>query len=214
MNILGIIPAREGSKGIQHKNIYPLCGKPLIEHTLDEAMNSSLESMIISTDSKYYADKYKNYNIRLRPDKLAQDDTPILPVVLDVLSCTHGVDAVMILQPTSPLRLSYDIDLALLHFEMSKASSLYSGYYMGLKTKNKVYDKHTIAPHFQRNGAIFIAKTELIKQGKLWDENVYEYEMPKSRSIDIDDMDDMFMAESILKNRKENEYESDIDRLR
>jgi len=70
---------------------------------------------------------------------------------------------------------------------------------MRIKTKDKLDSKNN-PRHFQRNGAIFIASRELIEQGKLWDENVIEFEMPFSRSIDIDTMEDMFIAESLIKN--------------
>jgi CMP-N-acetylneuraminic acid synthetase len=111
------------------------------------------------------------------------------------------LDAICLLQPTSPLRTTEDINNAIKLFIESGASSLYSGYYMGIKHKNKVYDKHTSEKHFQRNGAIFIAKRELIEQGKLWDDDAIEFEMPLSRSIDIDTMDDMFIAEALLEKR-------------
>jgi N-acylneuraminate cytidylyltransferase/CMP-N,N'-diacetyllegionaminic acid synthase len=104
----------------------------------------------------------------------------------------------MILQPTSPLRTVEDINGAIECFEKSNATSLYSGYYMGLKHKEKTYDKWQDKPHFQRNGAIFIVTKQLLEQGKLWDENVVEYEMPKSRSIDVDTMEDIRMAEALL----------------
>jgi CMP-N-acetylneuraminic acid synthetase len=111
------------------------------------------------------------------------------------------IDAVCLLQPTSPLRTHEDIDNAIKLFEESDANSLYSGYYMGIKHKDKAYDKHTSEKHFQRNGAIFIAKRKLIEQGKLWDDTVIEYEMPLSRSIDIDTIDDMRIADALLQYR-------------
>jgi CMP-N-acetylneuraminic acid synthetase len=101
-------------------------------------------------------------------------------------------DTIMLLQPTSPLRTAEDINKAISLYD---GRSLYSGYYMPLKTKDKPYSGEQ---HFQRNGAIFITPVELIKQGKLWDDSVIEFEMPESRSTEIDNMDQWFMAESIL----------------
>ncbi len=207
--ILGIIPARAGSKGIKGKNMYPLNGKPLIEYTIDAARRSkSILDVVVSTDMQEIHDTYfKEYDSLFysvdRPPHLAQDDTPMVDVLQDVISskCPRWAKAVVLLQPTSPLRTAEDIDRAIKAFINSTASSLYSGYYIGIKHKEKPYDKHSCKPHFQRNGAIFIAKRELIEQGKLWDDDVIEFEMPKSRSIDIDTMDDLFMAEAILQRR-------------
>lgn len=199
--ILGIIPARAGSKGIKDKNIYPIAGKPLIEWTF---LNSEyIDDYVISTDIEKYIGRYY---VHKRPSDLCQDDTPMIDVVKDAIrhyeSKNHiYVDVVVLLQPTSPLRTTKDIDNAIKIFEESGANSLYSGYYIGIKHKDKVYDKHTSEKHFQRNGAIFIAKRELIEQGKLWDNTVIEFEMPLSRSIDIDTMDDMRIAEALLEYR-------------
>jgi CMP-N-acetylneuraminic acid synthetase len=196
--ILTIIPARSGSKGILNKNIFPICGKPLIEYTIDAVENSRIDHRyIISTDS------YLNYNNSIvRPSHLATDDAKAIDVMKHALDKYDSIfiDSVCYLQPTSPLRTAEDINSAIREFQITGASSLYSGYYMGIKHKDKTYDKHQQKPHFQRNGAIFLARKELIRQGKIWDENVIEFEMPKERSIDIDDMSDMFIAESLIKN--------------
>ena len=202
--ILGIIPARAGSKGIPNKNTYPLLNKPLIEYTTEIMAQSNLEDGFIYTNDVWIQQKYKTWGIK-RPEHLSENDTPMLPVIQEALKQYEiwgrtKVDAVMILQPTSPLRTIGDINKAIKAFKESGSDSLYSGYYMGIKHKEKTYDKHQDKPHFQRNGAIFIASRELIDQGKLWSDNVIEFEMPKSRSIDIDDMDDMFIAESLIKN--------------
>lgn len=177
----------------------------MIWHTIDDVMESNINDWLISTDIKKLCGMPGIY--LKRPPELAQDNTPMLPVIQHAVNeyekmvGTH-VDAVVLLQPTSPLRTAEDIDRAIQLFKDSNADSLYSGYYMGIKHKARAYDKHTEKPHFQRNGAIFIARRELIDQGKLWSDNVIEFEMPKSRSIDIDDMDDMLMAEAILKHRE------------
>lgn len=209
MFILGIIPARGGSKGIKRKNLHPLNGKPLIEYTIDAARRSKrILDVVVSTDMQEIHDTYfREYDSLFysvdRPPHLAQDDTPMVDVLRDVISSKYlmWVNAVVLLQPTSPLRTTDDIDQAIELFANSNVSSLYSGYYIGIKHKEKPYDKHLCKPHFQRNGAIFIAKRELIEQGKLWDEDVIEFEMPKSRSIDIDDLDDLFIAEAIIQRR-------------
>jgi CMP-N-acetylneuraminic acid synthetase len=174
----------------------------LIGYTVEVAR--ILDDWCISTNDERILSMYLNDCIR-RPDKLAQDNTPMLPVIKNTVSqyeeiTGYKVDAVCLLQPTSPLRTVEDINQAIALFNESNADSLYSGYYMGVKHKEKTYDKHTEKPHFQRNGAIFIIRRDLLDKGKLWSENVIEYEMPKSRSTDIDDLDDIFMCESLIKN--------------
>jgi CMP-N,N'-diacetyllegionaminic acid synthase len=205
MNILGVIPARAGSKGIKNKNIYPICGKPLIEWTIEEIMCSSLDNYVVTTDDRRTFITYTN--ALLRPSHLARDDSHIIDELRRILyrPVCREVDAIMLLQPTSPLRTAEDIDNCIKLFKESDANSLYSGYYIGIKHKDSVYDKHTSPKHFQRNGAIFITKRELIEQGKLWDDTVIEYEMPLSRSIDIDTMDDMMIAEALLKHRNRSD---------
>ena len=197
---LAIVPCRAGSKRITSKNMYPLNGIPLFEYTIKAALDSNLDDVVISSDSFNYVHKLCKFIVR--PRELARDDTPMIPVVQDVLetyeiSFGKKVDAVCLLQPTSPLRTAEDINKALVAFRDSNVNSLVSGYYMGLKT-SVPYDKH--APkHFQRNGAIFLTKRELIDKGMLWDEYVYKYEMPFSRSIDIDEPDDMRLAEALIR---------------
>lgn len=104
------------------------------------------------------------------------------------------------LQPTSPIRHKEHLLESYRIIKESNASSLYSGYNLKLKTKDSVYNKHTSKNHFQRNGSIFITKRELILDGKMWDDDAIEYEMPLSMSVDIDNMDEMFIAESLIKN--------------
>jgi len=203
--ILGIIPARGGSKGIKDKNIYPLCGKPMIEYTIQAAEKSMLDDWFVFTD-KYT--EYKTYGI-IRPSKMSkgkkEDIFTWLPYAIEQyeLMFDKCVDAIMLLQPTSPLRTVNDIDGAIECFndnQLIESDSLYSGYLLRLKTKDKRFNKATDKAHFQRNGAIFITRRDLLNKGKLWSDNVIEYVMPSYRSVDVDDMDDVFIAGSILKN--------------
>lgn len=203
--VLGVIPARRNSKSIVRKNLYPLNGRSLIEYTIDAAKKSCLDDYIISTDDEEIRKKYRK--AIWRPCELALDDTPMVPVIqhaVHVYEKSRGkkVYAVVTLQPTSPLRTAEDIDESIRLFKESGTNSLYSGYYLGIKYKDRLYDKHKEKPHFQRNGAIFITNRELLGQGKLWSGNVIKFEMPKYRSIDIDDLEDMFIAEAILKHRE------------
>ena len=123
MKILGIIPARGGSKGIPKKNIKLLNGKPLIAYTIEAALASNLDRVIVSTDCKEIAGISKEYGaeVIIRSFNLAEDTTPTLPVLQHVVSKLEvEFDAVMTLQPTSPLRTSKHINEAIELFESDK----------------------------------------------------------------------------------------------
>jgi len=114
MFVLGLIPARGGSKGIKDKNIYPLCGKPLIEYTIEAAEKSELDDWFVFTD-KYT--QYRTYGIK-RPANYSKGEyASILKwlryAVEQYEKVKQSIDAVMILQPTSPLRSVDDIDNAI-----------------------------------------------------------------------------------------------------
>ena len=112
-NVLGVIPARGGSKSIPGKNIAPLLGRPLIAYTCEAAIGSKLMSrVIVSTNDRDIAEAAEKCGVEalfLRPEALSQDETPSLPVVQHAVEWLaeneeYRADAVMILQPTSPLR--------------------------------------------------------------------------------------------------------------
>lgn len=197
--MLGIIPARKGSKGIIDKNIKNMCGKPLIQWTIDAV--KGIMPVIITTD---YEHDFGIEKIK-RPDYLCKDDTPMLPVIQHAIKEYEKyhfgkVTSVCLLQPTSPLRLQEDID-SCIFLHVMKCKPVMSGYSLQIKEDGKVFDKHKVGYHFQRNGAIFIATRKMIDNGEVFNQYSLRYEMPFSRSIDIDSDDDWFVAESILKNR-------------
>lgn len=215
--ILGVIPARTGSKGILNKNIYPLCDKPLIQWTIDVVKESKIDDFIITSDSIDICNFAEKFVLRFK--ELAEDDTPMLPVILHAIEKYEAawrkhVDLVMIIQPTSPLRTTNDINNAIELYKKNNNKCLVSVVKMpNLKkfydsggnplSEQTAYDKHIDSPVYMRNSAIFISSRKLINEGKIFDDNPCIYEMPLSRSIDIDTLDDMYICESILKNPKE-----------
>jgi CMP-N-acetylneuraminic acid synthetase len=114
MSVLALIPARGGSKGIPKKNIKYLAGKPLIEWTIGSAQKSvCIDRVVVSTDDpdiKFLASSLGADIPFDRPDDLAQDETPTILTVLHAIERLPGYDWVLVLQPTSPLRSSEDID--------------------------------------------------------------------------------------------------------
>src|SRR5476649_611625 len=116
MRFLGIIPARGGSKGVPGKNILPLAGKPLIVWTIEAAKASgAIDRLVVSTDDEAIAAVARDFGVevRIRPAALAADDTPTRPVLEHVVKELEGegevFDAMVTLQPTSPLRLPHHI---------------------------------------------------------------------------------------------------------
>lgn len=134
MKYLAVIPARAGSKGLPNKNITNLAGKPLIAWSIEQALSTpSIDTVCVSTDSEEIANIAQSYGASTpfqRPSVLAQDDTRTEPVLLHALEWYEKneeyFDAVVLLQPTSPLRHNGRIEQAIRQFELQKSDSLVS----------------------------------------------------------------------------------------
>lgn len=217
MKILGIIPARGGSKGIPKKNIKLLNGKPLIAYTIEAALTSNLYRVIVSTDCEEISNISKEYGaeVMMRPSHLAEDKTPTLPVLQDViLKLNEKFDAVMTLQPTSPLRTLEDINKSIEIFSSDKeADSLVSvvevphsympeklmslnGKY--LTGNSQVKRRQEVSTIYARNGAaIYITKTEKLSE-YIFGGKILPYFMSKIKSFDIDDIEDWKIVERLI----------------
>jgi len=134
-DVIAIIPARGGSKGIPKKNLRPVAGKPLIAWTIEQARASVLFRRIeVSTDSEEIAEVARNYGAEvpfLRPAELATDTSPTEPVLIHALDWLERNEEykpllVTLLQPTCPIRKPGSIDRALKHFNAQQANSLLS----------------------------------------------------------------------------------------
>src|SRR4051812_8491949 len=109
MRVLGLIPARGGSKGVPRKNLRPLCGKPLLQYTVEASRSASaLGLVVLSTEDDEIAELGRTLGVRVlpRPAALAADDTPMLPVAQHAVVALEAEgsrwDAVCLLQPTCP----------------------------------------------------------------------------------------------------------------
>lgn len=225
LRILGLIPARGGSKGLPRKNLALLCGKPLITYTIEEAKKAqSLDRIIISTDDEEIAEVSKKLGVEvpfLRPNSLAKDSTSTIDVVIHALNWllqneSYSPFAVALLQPTSPLRGSSDIDNAVRVFLEKEADSVVSvcevecsPYWFKIIKDGKIYPflKSRMSelprqkqPKFYRpNGAIYIVKKDIVmKERTFYTKNTFAYFMPRENSIDIDTLFDLKFAEVIL----------------
>lgn len=231
INIIGIIPARAGSKGIPGKNIKLLCGLPLLAYTINEAKKSRyLSDIILSTDSLEIAEIGRKFGANvpyLRSTGLATDNISVIPTLLDCLKNAEknyktNMDFIIMLQPTTPLRLVDDIDNALeLLFEKDADSIIsvspviqhpYYMYYLDRDrkvkplpdTKNSLNKRRQEFPQiYIRNGAIYAAKVDFFKRMKyIYDENSIVSIMPFERSININDEVDWILAEYFLYRRE------------
>jgi CMP-N-acetylneuraminic acid synthetase len=229
MGIVGLIPARGGSKGIPGKNIAPCAGRPLIAWTCEAAKASvRLVNTIVSTDSEAIAQVARDWGIEVpfvRPAELALDSTPSLDVMLHALEWFEGsgasVTALMLLQPTSPLRTQRHIDDAIDQFIGSGADTLVSvievshryhpsslvrerdGWifpYQG--SEHAVNRQQDMSGLYARNGpAILIASPNILRSGRLYGERTRPYRMQLDDSVDVDTPIDLEYADFLLNRR-------------
>lgn len=224
--ILAIIPARGGSKRLPHKNILKLKDKPLIAWSIESAKNSKyIDKLILSSDDEKIVDVAKKFGCEVpfvRPKELAQDETRSIDVVLHALkTLKESYDYVILLQPTSPLRTTQDIDEAIeLCFE-KKATSIIGVCEMEhsplwantldetMSMENFLDDKYNNSrsqdlPTFYRiNGAFYMSKVESVLKDKTFfvKENIFAFLMSQEHSVDIDTELDFVVAEAVLKER-------------
>lgn len=237
-SVLCIIPARGGSKGVPRKNVKLLNDKPLIVYTIEAILQSSLSQIcrvLVSTEDTEIASVAMEAGAEvpfLRPVELAQDQTTgndVIDHVLDELNRTEGYqpDYIMILQPTSPVRLSTDIECA---FEIASnevcdavisvtkvkehplimRSIDQNGYIRDILPNHEgITRRQDFQDIYRFNGAIYIAKLTAWNQyhNFVSMSNVLPYIMPQERSIDIDDFMDWQIAEILIKEVSKNEVE-------
>ncbi|MFF5996799.1 acylneuraminate cytidylyltransferase family protein [Lysinibacillus sp. KU-BSD001] len=218
---LAVIPARGGSKGVPRKNIKLLAEKPLIAWTIEAAKKSKyITTTIVSTDDEEIYAVAKEYGAEvpfMRPAHLAADDTPGVAPILHAIEQCPGYDYVVVLQPTSPLRTTEDIDGAIekileneLAFCVSVVEATQSPYWMYTFKEHGVMQPLIDTPLVVRrqdlpkayilNGAIYVAKVEELKKTKNFlTPTTIAYEMPEERSFDIDVERDFFVCEWMMK---------------
>jgi len=228
--LLAFVPARGGSKGIPRKNLAVLAGRPLIQYTLEAALgSSSVDEIFVSTDDEEIARFCERLGIVMhyrRPAELAGDDSPLMPAI------EHGLRAyerdrgrlpeeLLLLQPTSPLRIAQDIDGAVAEFRSRRADSLVGVHRMAehpyecVKTLPGGWDYLEHPPqavtrrqdyqggYFFINGALYLVRTDvLLMRRTLIEPGVtHLYEMPRERGIDVDSPLELAYAEALLASR-------------
>lgn len=232
MKILGVITARGGSKGIPGKNIKKLADRPLIAYTIQAAKDSGVfDRIIVSTDDGAIAAVAAEEGCEapfMRPKELARDDTPHLAVLQHAVQWLkeqeqYEPDAVMILQPTAPLRTSIHIKEAIALFQKTAADSVVSisavpGHYnphwqftvdeanrmkifTGEPFSNIICRRQDLPLTYARNGAIYLFKTGLLFDAadpSFYGADVAGYMMDGQYSVNLDTMDDWEEAEQMI----------------
>ena len=224
--MIAIIPARGGSKGLPGKNVRPLNGKPLIAYAIEAALKAKhIDRVIISTDDEEIARVAVEHGAELpfmRPAELASDTA----MAIDNYIYTIGrlekeggkpIDAFVVLQPTSPLRIAEDVDGAIEMFEHKGADSVISycqeahpvtwhkfldeeGRFVDIFDSN-IKNRQENRVSYYPNGAVYVFRTAMIRERRYYTSKSYAYVMPRSRSVDIDFIEDFEYAEFLLKRK-------------
>lgn len=224
--IVAIIPARKGSKGITNKNITLLNGIPLVEHTINQAINVKIiDKIIVSTDSEEICDIAKKYDIAvngLRPEALSNDTAILYDVLRYEINnynlIESGYEVLVLLQPTSPLRQSYMIENALIDFIDENQQSAVSVSEVEenpifMRTINgennlvKVLEidstirRQDLPKYYRVNGMIYINKVyDIANKYISLNDNISPIIIPKEYAVDIDTVDDLKIAQQAIDN--------------
>ncbi|WP_312627715.1 acylneuraminate cytidylyltransferase family protein [Scandinavium sp.] len=222
LKVLAIIPARGGSKRLPGKNKKMLHGKPMITWTIEAAMNASgISTVYVSTDDPEIAELSRAAGAlvpELRPAHLSQDETSTIDVVKYIYGKNPCYDAIAILQPTSPLRTSADIENAISLFIKNKASSVISitecehkiswSNYLDNDLNldgflSQAYSDPDGRVGYRLNGAIYLFDAKKLDSDafNFYDKNAYGYLMDRVSSIDIDYIEDFEYAEYLLQKK-------------
>ena len=219
---IAVIPARGGSKGIPLKNIREVGFKPLIAYTIEAALKAhSIDRVVVSTDSEMIAQVATELGAEvpfLRPSFLADDKTPLAAVMKHFIDwCSENdwdLGTLVILEPTSPLRTSDDIDESIKLFKSKNADTVIS-----VERDTKIgweqddggnptplhperLNRQFLKPQFKENGAIFVTRPSIVTNDTTIGNKVVLYEMSAEKSIDINTHWDMQLANIQLRSVK------------
>lgn len=229
--ILSIIPAKANSRGLPGKNLRLFCGRGLILWSIEASLKSSfITRTVVSSDSDKILTlaQKAGADVIERPTELASDTASCESVMKHAVDYLHGTegykpDVLVLLQPTSPLRDSEDIDGALDLYFNSSSSAAISGYELErnplkeflindsgnlnaiMNNKNPFLPRQQLPKAFRPNGAIYVVDRDIFMQTEsLLTDKTVPFFMPKERSVDIDDAEDLKLAERYLNKNKTN----------
>ncbi len=227
MRVLGLIPARGGSKGVPRKNIRPLCGRPLLAYTAEAALASRrLSRVILSAEDDEIAEVARSCGVEvpfLRPAELARDETPMLPVAQHAVRFLEErgdyFDALCLLQPTNPLRSADDIDACIEMLDNSDADAVVTtlpvpaeynphwvyfrdaqgALHLSTGEAEPIPRRQELPPAFHREGSVYVTRREtLIERNSFYGARLLGYEMNAERCVNIDTLEDWERAERLI----------------
>ena len=218
MTFTAIVPVRGGSKGLVGKNLRPLAGTPLWRRAVDQALAAGAARVVVTTDIREILDGSALPEVECleRPDKLAEDSTPMAPVVVHAIEAQAITGRVVLLQPTSPLRLVSDIsagverlvdpsvDLVMSVTETDpgvlKYGTLEGGMFIPLANPEFPFtNRQSLPPVFRPNGAVYTFDANwFVANGGFATDRIAALVMPAERSHDIDTLADFERAEAII----------------
>ena len=227
IKVLGLINARGGSKGVPRKNIKLLCGKPLIAWSIEAGLNSKyVNKLVVSTDDSEIAEISRKYGADvpfLRPKELASDNSLQIDAIKHAIhfleESGHYFDIILLLQPTTPLRKTADIDCSLKLLFEENADTVISITDVGGRhpaTCYKPYKAKQIVPYIEsnmrgvlrqefdpiywRNGAIYATKRNIIiHNNSLYGDSIVGYKMNEENSFNIDSQFDWNLTEAYIR---------------
>lgn len=218
MNIVAIIPARAGSKGVPNKNIRLLNGKPLICYSFENALNSKyINDVIVTTDSPVVEvlAKQKNIYVKKRSKELCKDDVTLDSVIFDAYCAfeTKNYDLVITMQPTSPTLKAETLDKAIEYFLNNGLDTLISvinkPHLSWVEQDDKIIPNYVerlnrqyLPANYVETGAFVITKSMFVNEFSRFGKKIGVYPLPEEESIDIDDFNDFILASRLLKNDK------------
>ena len=228
--ILALIPARGGSKGIPHKNVVLLGGKPLIQYTIDAGLKSRyIDCVLVSTDDREIAETAERCGARvpfLRPAALASDTAKTIDAVLHAVETLREAgeiyDCLVLLQPTSPLRTAEDIDGAVERFYACGRRGVVSVSEVNdppilMRTIAETPEGERLKPllegsstcrrqdmpaYYRVNGSVYVNAAETLNRETSFNDNPVPYRMAKDHAVDIDEPADLALAEFLLESGK------------
>ncbi len=199
--IIGITPARGGSKGIPGKNIRLIAGKPLIAWTIESAKKSKLlDRYIVSTEDREIAGIAKSYgaDVLCRPLELAADNSSTLSVLQHAVE-KNPCDIVVLLQATSPIRTPGLIDECIKEFIDNGYDSLATGFICKyIEYGKNDLRRQDIKGFFYDDGNVYVIKANLIKKGNKYGRKIGKKIIDRHKNVEIDDEFDFWLAEAIL----------------
>lgn len=227
MRVLGLVPARGGSKGVPRKNARKIAGKPLLAWTAEGALAAErLDRVVLSTDDDEIAELGRECGLDVpfqRPPALAADATPMIDVVVHALAWAETVgehfDAICLLQPTNPLRTAADVDGAIALFDRSGADTVFTtlltpaehhpdwafvddghgGLRLATGGTEPVARRQDLRPAFYREGSVYVTRSTVIRsRGSLYGDRIRSYPIDAARSVNIDTAADWVRAERLL----------------